>query len=125
MLSTETVKTDAILFDDISIGYGYVGDLTTPNFTGRLHRLAQSNFHRFILKKNVGERVWTSVDYAFQSGVQTWREAIRIRVTELRVIDTFHVEIYEISGLHSGQPSPSSRKCAWQRIPRQQRLIAN
>lgn len=91
-----------LFFDDISIGYGYVGDLTTPPATKRFHRLAQSNFHRFILKKNIGERAWTSVDYAFQSGVQTWREAIRTRATELRVIDTFHAEIYEISGLHSG-----------------------
>lgn len=91
-----------LFFDDISIGYGYVGDLTTPNVTSRLHRLAQSNFHRFILKKNIGERAWASVDYAFQSGVQTWREAIRVRATELRAIDAFHAEIYEISGLHSG-----------------------
>jgi len=91
-----------LFFDDISVGFGYVGDLTTPNVTRRLHRLAQSNFHRFILKKNIGERAWTSADYAFQSGVQTWREAIRIRATELRAIDTFHAEIYEISGLHSG-----------------------
>ena len=35
-------------------------------------------------------------------GGPTWREAIRMRVTELRAIDTFHAEIYEISGLHSG-----------------------
>ena len=89
-----------LFFDDISIGFAYVGDLTTPNVTSRLHRLAQSNFHRFILKKNIGERAWTSVDYAFQSGVQTWREAIRIRATELHVFDTFHAEIYEISRLH-------------------------
>ena len=91
-----------LFFDDISIGYGYVGDLTTPPVTKRFHRLAQSNFHRFILKKNIGEWAWTSVDDAFQSGAQTWREAIRIRATELRLIDTFHAEIYEISGLHSG-----------------------
>ena len=91
-----------LFFDDISIGLGYVGDITTPDVTKRFHRLAQSNFHRFILKKNTGERAWTSVDYAFQSGVQTWREAIRIRTTELRAIDTFHVEIYEVPGLHSG-----------------------
>jgi hypothetical protein len=91
-----------LFFDDISIGYGYIGDLTTPSVGRRLDRLAQSNFHRFILKKNIGERAWTSVDYVFQAGVQTWREAIRIRATELRAIDTFHAEIYEISGLHSG-----------------------
>jgi hypothetical protein len=32
-----------LFFDDISIGYGYVGDLTTPSGATRLHRLAQSN----------------------------------------------------------------------------------
>lgn len=89
-------------FDDISIGFGYVGDITTPNVTRRFDHLARSNFHRFMLKKNVRERAWTSVDYAFQSGDQTWREAIRIRAAELRVIDTLHAEIYEISAFHSG-----------------------
>jgi hypothetical protein len=91
-----------LFFDDISVAYAYVGDLKTPNVTSRLHRLAQSNFHRFLVRKNIGERAWTSVDYSFQSGVQTWREAIRIRATELHAIDAFHVEVYEIPGAHSG-----------------------
>jgi hypothetical protein len=65
-------------------------------------RLAQSNFHRFILRKNIGERAWVSADYAFQSGTETWREAFRIRTTELRAIDTFHFEIYEVSHIHPG-----------------------
>lgn len=91
-----------LFFDDISIGFGYVGDLTTPSVTMRLDRLAQSNFHRFILTKNIGERAWASVDYAFESGVQTWREAIRVRAAELRAIDTLHAELYEIPSPHSG-----------------------
>ena len=90
-----------LFFDDISVAYAYVGDLKTPNVTSRLRRLAQSNFHRFLLRKNVGERAWTSVDYTFQSGVQTWREAIRIRATELHAIDAFHVEFYQIPGARS------------------------
>ena len=40
-----------LFFDDISIAYGYVGDLNSPNAIGRLHRLGQSNSHRFMLKK--------------------------------------------------------------------------
>lgn len=91
-----------LFFDDVSIGYGYVGDLKMPNVASRLHRLTQSNFHRFILRKNIGERAWTSVDYSFQSGVQTWREAIRIYVPELHAIDAFHAEFYQIPGAHSG-----------------------
>ena len=91
-----------LFFDDISVAYGYVGDLNSPNAIGRLHRLGQSNFHRFMLKKNINERAWVSTDYAFQSRIHTWREAIRIRATESRVLDTFHAEIYEVSSIHPG-----------------------
>ena len=91
-----------LFFDDISVAYGYVGDLNSPNAIARLYRLGQSNFHRFMLKKRISERAWISTDYAFQSGTQTWREAIRIRVAELRVLDTFHAEIYEVSHIHPG-----------------------
>jgi hypothetical protein len=91
-----------LFFDDISIAYAHAGDLSTPNVFRRLHRLTQSNFHRFMLRKNIGERAWVSADYAFQSGVPTWREAVRVRTTELRVVDAFHAEIYEVSRLHSG-----------------------
>lgn len=90
-----------LFFDDISIGYGEIADLKAPNVFSRLHRLTRSNFHRFMLKKNIGERAWVSADYAFQSGVPTWREAIRMRATELRMIDTFHAEIYQVSGPRS------------------------
>jgi hypothetical protein len=45
-----------LFFDDISFAYGYVGDLNSPNVIGRLYRLGQNNFHRFMLKKNIGER---------------------------------------------------------------------
>jgi hypothetical protein len=91
-----------LFFDDISIGYGYVGDLHTPNVIRRAHRLARSNFHRFILRKDLGERAWLSTDYAFQAGVPTWREAIRLRTAELRAVDTFHAEIYQIQRVRSG-----------------------
>jgi hypothetical protein len=88
--------------DDISVAYGYIGDLNSPDATGRLYRLGQGNFHRFMLRKNVGDRAWISTDYAFQAGTETWREAIRIRATELRVLDTFHVEIYEGPRIKTG-----------------------
>ena len=92
----------ALFFDDISVAFGYVGDLNAPNVFRRLHRLSESNFHRFMLRKNVGERAWISADYAFQAGTQIWREAIRVRTTELRAVETIHTEVYEISRPHPG-----------------------
>lgn len=55
-------------FDDLSVAYGYVGDLNSPNAIGRLNRLEQSKFHRFMLKEDITERAWISTDYAFQAG---------------------------------------------------------
>jgi hypothetical protein len=92
-----------LFFDDISIFYGYAGDFNTPNVIQRAEHLSQSNFHRFILRKDIGARAWVSADYAFQSGLPTWREAVRIRTSELRAIDTIHAEVYEISRIHSGR----------------------
>jgi hypothetical protein len=91
-----------LFFDDISVAFGYVGDLHSPNAIGRLNRLGQSNFHRFMLKKSIGERAWITTDYSYQAGMETWREAFRIRATELRVLDTFHAEIYEVSRVRPG-----------------------
>lgn len=91
-----------LFFDDISIGYGYVGDFNTPNLIRRAERLERSNFHRFILRKDLGERAWVSVDHTFQAGVPIWREAIRLHTGELRTIDTLHIEIYQSEGARSG-----------------------
>lgn len=95
-------RSREFFFDEISIAYSYAGDLNVPNVFSRLHRVTQGNFHRFLLKKNIGERAWMSADYTFEAGVPTWREAFRIRATEFRVIDTFHAEVYEVSRLRSG-----------------------
>jgi len=91
-----------LFFDHVSVAYGYVGDINRPNVISRLHRLTQNNFRRFILKKIIGEWAWISADYVFQSGIQTWREAVRIHATELRVVNTIHAEIYEIANPHTG-----------------------
>jgi hypothetical protein len=91
-----------LFFDDISLFYGYAGDFNTPNVIRRADHLTRSNFHRFILRKDIGERAWISADYAFQSGVPTWREAVRVRTSELLAIDTIHAEVYQISGTHTG-----------------------
>jgi hypothetical protein len=92
-----------LFFDDLSLFYGYAGDFNTPNLIRRADHLTQSNFHRFILRKDIGERVWISADYAFQSGVPTWREAVRVRTPELRAIDTIHAEVYQIPGTRTGR----------------------
>ena len=89
-------------FDEISITYGFVGDLNRPSVGQRFRRLAESNYHQFLLGKKLGERVSVSGDYTFQSGVDTLRQAVRIHVRELRLIDVFQFENYQVVAPDSG-----------------------
>ncbi len=91
-----------LFFDEVSVTYGYVGDLSQPGVNKRFHRLKQSNYHQFLVARHVGERTRVSADYTFESGVDTFREAIKMRTPELRVIDTFHFENYQRVGVDSG-----------------------
>ena len=57
-----------LFFDDISVAYGYVGDFNSPNAIGRLDGLGQSNFHGFMLRKDISERAWISRIMRFNRG---------------------------------------------------------
>lgn len=84
-----------LFFDEISVTYAYLGDLNTPNINKRFHRLQQSNYHQFLVSKNLGKRATVSGDYSFQAGTETLRQAIKVKTKELRVIDSFRFENYQ------------------------------
>jgi hypothetical protein len=89
-------------FDEISITYAYVSASDLPSVSKRFHRLKQSNYHQLLLAKRVGERILFSGDYTFQSGAETFREAIRVLTKEIRVIDIFHIENYQAANPDAG-----------------------
>jgi hypothetical protein len=80
-----------LFFDEVSVTYGYLGDLNSSGVNKRFWQLTQSNFHRFILAKQIGERARASADYTFESGVETTREAIRVCLPELWLTDMLHL----------------------------------
>jgi hypothetical protein len=82
-------------FDEISATYAYLGDLTTPNLLKRFHRLQQSNYHQFLVGKSIGKRTAVSGDYSFQWGIETLRQAIKMKVPELKVADSIRFENYQ------------------------------
>ena len=84
-----------LFFDEVSVTYGYLGDLTSPNINRRWHRLRQSNYHQFLVSKNVGRRAAVSADYTFQAGVETTRQAVKFNARGLRVVDSLRFEIYQ------------------------------
>ena len=82
-------------FDEASITYAYFGDLFKPNVFLRGGRLKQSNYHQFLLRKQVGKRLNTSFDYTFQNASHTLREAAEVKIPETRILDSVRFETYE------------------------------
>ena len=84
-----------LYFDEISVTYGFLGDLNRPDVFGRLHRLGQSNYHEFGVTKNIGLQIRASASYAHEEREDVLRQAIKIRTTAFRLIDSFLFEDYE------------------------------
>ena len=84
-----------VYFDEVSVTYGYLGDLFTPDFFQRGDRLMQSNYHQFLVRKKLNRRIEASTDYTFQSSAHTIREAAYVKVPETKIIDGFRFEAYQ------------------------------
>jgi hypothetical protein len=99
-------RPDQLWLDEISYTAGYLGDFNTPNINKRYHRLRQVNFHHVLVGKKLGERLRVSADYASEAGPSSsgdvFRQAIKIRAPEAKVIDTFLFENYERAGKAAG-----------------------
>jgi hypothetical protein len=91
-------RPDKLFFDEASVTYAYLGDIYTPNFFTRAHRVQQSNYHQFLLRKKFGTRAEVSTDYTFLNGTDTMREAIKLDVREVKVLDSVLFEAYQRIG---------------------------
>jgi hypothetical protein len=89
-------------FNEISITAGYLGDFTTPNVIDRFDRLTQSNYRQLVLTRKFHERIAVSTEYAYDAGVETFRQGINIQTHELRVVDRIQFEDYERISPDSG-----------------------
>jgi hypothetical protein len=87
-----------LFFDEISITYAFLGDLNQPEIFKRLKRLGESNYHQFLVSRHIGKRANFSADYTFQSGLNTLRQAIKVKVPEARIFDSVEFENYQIVG---------------------------
>lgn len=91
-----TLKRPAqLFFDEIAVTYAYLGDFNQPGVNKRFHRLKESNYHQFLVSKKFGDRVMVSADYTFHNGAETLRQAIKLKLPELRVVDSVRFENYE------------------------------
>ncbi|GAB4108440.1 MAG: hypothetical protein Kow001_05700 [Acidobacteriota bacterium] len=84
-----------LFFDEIAVTFSHLGDTRTPNINKRFHRLAESNYHQFLVAKQVHDRVGVSVDYTFHEGRETLRQGVAVKLPESRVLDSLTFEAYE------------------------------
>jgi hypothetical protein len=84
-----------LYFDEISATNGYLGDLLHPSVFGRLKHLDRSNYHQFLVRKQVNKNLSFTADYTFESGVDTLRQAVKVNVPKARFVDLIQFENYE------------------------------
>ena len=84
-----------LYFDEISFTNAFIGDLTEPNVFLRFKRLSESTYRQFLVRKTINKRASFSVDYTFDTGTHMFRQAIKLTVPELKLVDTLRYENYE------------------------------
>jgi hypothetical protein len=95
-------RPERVFFDEIAVTYGYVGDLSRPGVFTRIERLTRSNYHQFLIAKQLSSRFRVSADSTIESGVQTLRQALTLYTPELHIAEMVHFEQYERTGTHIG-----------------------
>ena len=86
---------DKFFFSEVSLTTAYFGDLYTPNFFARGDRLAHSNYHQALLRKEFLHRFNATMDYTWQDASNTYRESVMARIPETKVLDSARFEFYE------------------------------
>lgn len=84
-----------LFFDEISVANAFIGDNNTPNVFRRFKRLGDSNYHQFLVRKQLNKRVGFSADYTFEAGRDFLRQAVNIKAPELQVLDHVVFENYQ------------------------------
>ncbi len=84
-----------LYFDEISVTYGRLADRSTPNVFNRFKRFDQQNYHQFLVRKQINKWAGFSADYTFESGMDTFHQAVKFKLPKKQIIDTFIFENYE------------------------------
>ena len=86
---------EKLYFDEISLTNAHIGDANHPSVFRRFDNLAKSNYHQFLVRKQVNKRVGFSADYTFDNGSDTFRQAVRVKTPETRFVDLIVFENYQ------------------------------
>lgn len=82
-------------FDEISATAAALTDITRPDIFHRLRHLDVQNYHQFLVRKQVTKHVSVTGDYTFESGIDTFHEAVKIKLPPKKFLDNVLFENYE------------------------------
>jgi hypothetical protein len=82
-------------FDEISVTYAYIGDFYRANFFDRTKRLQESNYHQFLVRKKLNNRIAFSADYTSHATISHLRQGITIQTKEFKLVDSVKAEFYQ------------------------------
>ena len=83
-----------LYFDEISFTNAYF-ESADPNAFRRFKYMNKSTFHQFLVRKQATKRVGFSADYTFETGIDRLRQAVKVKVPELKIVDSLLYENYE------------------------------
>jgi hypothetical protein len=84
-----------VYFDEISVTYGRLADANRPNVFERFKRFDKQNYHQFLVRKQFNKSVSLTADYSFESGIDTFHQAIKFKLPAKQMLDTLLIEQYE------------------------------
>jgi len=84
-----------LYFDEISATTATMSDFLRPDIFHRLRHLDVQNYHSFLARKQFTNRISATFDYTFESGIDTFHQAVKIKIPPKHFIDTFLFENYE------------------------------
>jgi len=84
-----------LYFDEISATTATIGYPNRPDIFHRLRHLDVQNYHQFLVRKQFSKIFSATADYTFQSGIDTFHQAVKIKIPPKHFIDTFLFENYE------------------------------
>ena len=87
-----------LFFDEISVTNAYfVGGTGPANIpvSKRLPHMGEPNYQHYLVDKKMGKRAAVSADYTLESHRQTWRQAVKVNLREIQVVDSIIFENYQ------------------------------
>lgn len=84
-----------LYFDEISVTSAFIGPNARPNVFRRFKYLDESNYRQILVRKTIKKRASFSADYTFESHTHTLRQAVKVNVPEIKLVDSLRFENYE------------------------------